>query len=329
MSLRGRPRDGDRPRAVTDGGVSDAGETSHERVVLLNPDSGDGSHVDHVHDLAKLTGFTVYETQRAGHTVELTKEAIADGAKVIAACGGDGTVNEVVCGIDDADAFDQVTLGVLPGGTGNNFAQNIGIETIDEGFEVLAEGETRQIDLGVANGRPFVNSCVSGITAEAVSQTTSDSKQRFGVFAYVANTLRELPDFEGFDLVLADPDSDEILWEGSAVTVHIGNARRFDNELVVQADMEDGLLDVTVVESMPKPDLLETAATYRLFGEDRDAITRVKTDSVEIDVRREEPLNFSLDGEMISAGHLSVSNRPRTLSLLVGDGYEVDPGQEP
>lgn len=100
------------------------------------------------------------------------------------------------------------------------------------------------------------------------------------MLAYVVSTLWSLLGFEVIELVLASQGGDEPLWDGSAVCVLVGNARRVGDERVVQADMEDGLLDVTIVESMPPSELLETAAVYQLFGEDRDAITRLKTPSL-------------------------------------------------
>lgn len=325
MALPGCPTTGSSPRAIPDGGSRGRGGTTARRVVVLNPESGDGTHADDARELAAEYGYAVLETERAGHAVDLTREAANDGADVVGVCGGDGTVNEAVRGIDAADAFDDVTLGVLPGGTGNNFAQNIGVETIEEGFELLEAGRTRQVDVGMAGGRPFVNSCVGGLTARASSETSSGLKHRLGVFAYVVNTLQTLSEFDGIELVLASREGDEPLWEGSAVCVLIGNARRVGDERVVQADMEDGLLDVTIVEAMPPSELLETAAVYQLFGEDRDTITRSKTPSLDVEVRGAEAAEFSLDGEILHAERLSMSARPGVLSLRVGEAYDPHP----
>lgn len=318
---------GPAPRTpVTDGGVHDANEAAARRVVVLNPVSGDGSHVEPVQELAAEYGYAVYESEREGHTLELTMEAIEDGAETIVACGGDGTVNEVVRGIHETDAYDDVTLGVLPGGTGNDIAGNIGIETFEDGFEALEDERIRTVDVGLAGDRPFVNSCIGGITAEASSETTPSLKSEFGVLAYVLTTLRSLTDYDGFDLALTDPDGEGLLWSGTAVCVIIGNARHVGPERLVPADMEDGLLDVTIVEAMPPAELLQTAAVYRLFGDDRDAITHLQTRSLEITVTDVETPAFSLDGEILKTGHLDVTVAASVLSLAVGDSYEPHPG---
>ena len=327
MVPRGRLPGRDRKRPVPDGGIHDASETTDRRVVVLNPASGDGSHVDEVSELADDYGYTVYETEQAGDAADLTRDAIDDGAEQLVACGGDGTINEVVCGIEAADAFDTVSFGVLPGGTGNNFALNVGVESIQQGFEVLEDGDVRQVDVGMAGERPFVNSCVGGLTATASSETSSDLKDRFGVLAYVVETFETLSEFDGFELRLDSPESDDPLWEGSAVSVLIGNARRVGSERVVQADMEDGLFDITIVESMPPAELLETAAVYRLFGEDRDSVTRLKAPSLEVVVEGGETMEFSLDGEITSVDRLSAAVLDGVLSLHVGESYEPHPDE--
>lgn len=307
------------------------------RVVVLNPTSGSGDHADQVRLLASEHGFDVRETQGEGDAVEFAAEAAEAGAELVAAAGGDGTVNEVVRGIWRADAFDDVTLGVVPAGTGNNFSQNVGVESIEHAFSVLDDGETRRIDLGVAGDRPFVNSCVGGLTADASETTDSELKANFGVLAYVLNTLREAVDFDGLELRVepredakseADAESEEVVgsgWSGEALLVLVGNARRFPAEGRTQADVEDGLLDVTIVERRPAVDLAGQTAVHRLLGTETENITRLKAPSLELRARQGEPISYSLDGEMTAAERLVVETRPRTLSLRVGEAYEPHP----
>lgn len=335
--------------------MTEGGNGGDERVVVLNPASGSADHADRVRELATERGFAVEETEEAGDGVGLAREAAESGADVIAAAGGDGTVNEVVRGIHDAGAFGNVTLGVVPAGTGNNFAGNVGVTGVEQAFEVIDAGRTRRIDLGYATGsmtadategvvrgsqdaeggieagrpgeeRAFVNSCVGGLTAEASGETSSDLKERFGVLAYVLTTLELMRSFDGFELCVERPGGGT-LWEGSAVFVLVGNARRFAPERQHQANVEDGLFDVAIVESMPPAEIIEEAAAYRLFGEESEHVVRLQTPSLEVEVESDEPMSFSFDGEMADYGELFVSVRPRVVELFVGEGYEPNPDE--
>lgn len=169
-------------------------------VLICNPVSGSEEHVDRITTLARDRGFRVELTENAGDATRLAREAAASGARLVAAAGGDGTINEVVNGLVDADALEKTTLAVVPAGTGNNFASNIGVESIDNAFAVIETGRRRRIDVGVANGRTFVNSCVGGITAEASGVTSSEEKRTWGVFAYVGKTLETVSAFESLPL---------------------------------------------------------------------------------------------------------------------------------
>lgn len=343
--------------------MTDGGSGGDQRVVVLNPASGSSDHADRVQELASERGFVVRETEESGDGIDLAREAAESGAEIVAAAGGDGTINEVVRGIDEADAFRDVTLAVVPAGTGNNFASNVGITDIEQAFKAIDTGRTRRIDLGYATGsvtaeptegvfqgsqeanggtngdvggtqtdrpgtgRPFVNSCVGGLTAEASADTSSESKERLGVLAYVMSTLQLMRSFDGFQLRVEQPGGGT-LWEGAAIFVLVGNARRFGPERVSRANVEDGLFDVAIVESMPPAEIVEEAAAYRLFGEESDHVTRVQTPALAVEVESEEPMSFSFDGEMETYGELSVGVRPGRLALFVGEDYAPEPDAE-
>lgn len=295
-----------------------------DRVLVLNPACGDGQHAERVRNTAAVRGYDVRETEGEGDAVEFARDAATDGASVVAACGGDGTVNEVVRGIDTADALDRVTFGVVPCGTGNNFASNVGITDIDHGFDVLDDGEQRRIDVGVAGDHLFVNSCIGGIPADASRETSSDLKQRLGVLAYALTLIQEVTDHGGIDLTVTDPDGEE-RWSGTAACVFVGNVRRASTSRVTQANAEDGLFDVTIVEEVPATELLRAAAVERLFGEDGGHVTRMLARNLTVSVHENDPVTFSLDGEPLDADTLDFSVRESALGLRVGEGYRPDP----
>ena len=328
----GRNRgDGAGSHAETDGaGAGTGDDPESQRVLILNPTAGRANQSDRIRALAEEHGLRIRETESAGDAIEFAREAATEakaraGTSLLVAAGGDGTINQVVRGVVDADALESVTLGIVPAGTGNNFAGNVGITDIGQAFEVLEAGEIRPVDVGFADGRPFLNSCIGGLTAEASAETTSESKSRFGVLAYVLATLRTAVEFDGLPLHIETEGSAEDDWSGDAAFVLIGNGRRFPAEGRTQADVEDGLLDVTVIENRPTFDLVGEAAKERLLGAESQNIVRFKARELSVSVLGDEPGTFSLDGEMVSNESLSVSVRERVLQLHVGEGYEPHP----
>lgn len=295
-----------------------------DSVLVLNPKSAGGRHTDRTRRLAAEAGFEIRESTARGETYELAREAAAEGATTVAAGGGDGTLNEVVSGVDDADGLDRTTVGVVPAGTGNNFADRVGIRGIEHAFDVLATGRRRRIDLGRANDRTFVNSCVGGLTADASVRTTPELKRRWGTLAYVIATLREYRTFEGIDVEIRDGDGADV-WTGSAIGILVGNGRRFVGEPGSQANMEDGLLNVVLIESKPASSLATEEAIRRFLRRDADHLTRVLAPRLHLSVHGDEPAGFSLDGERLTTDDLTVESRSRALELPVGETYRPTP----
>jgi YegS/Rv2252/BmrU family lipid kinase len=321
---------GERGRLLADGGVRG------DRILVLNPVSGNGDHREEVRRLADEAGFTVLETQAGGEGVTFARLAAEAGADLVAAAGGDGTINEVARGLNAADAFEDVTFGVVPTGTGNNFAGNLGIESVDHAFEVLANGERRRLDVATAtesdagsdgeNAELFSNSCIAGITAEASASTSPELKDRLGVLAYVVTGLRTVREFDALPLAVeAACPGTEKTWTGDAVMVLVGNARRFPAEGRSQANCEDGLLEVTIIERMPPADLLQEAAVHRLFGDETEHVTTLLASELQVNVRRDDPVGFSFDGETAEYDSLTMQTRESAVEIPVGESYDPDP----
>jgi YegS/Rv2252/BmrU family lipid kinase len=299
------------------------------RRLVVNPTSGTGDHVERVREMAAERGFEVRLTQGPGHASELAEEAVADGAELVAACGGDGTLHEVVAGVAAADALDDVTVGIVPVGTENFFAGLVGVDGVESGFEVLDAGEVRDLDVGFADGEPFVLSAIAGLPADASAAATSDMKARLGPLSFVVTAVQEAAAFDGVEVeVDAFEHGEETDWTGEAEALLVGNLRQFAGE-GGQANAEDGLLDVTIVERMPATDLVEEAVEQRLLGRDEtDHVTHLRASQLDVSTLDGDPLTFSLDGEIRELDAASMYARPRTLSVPVGDRYDPDPAPE-
>jgi YegS/Rv2252/BmrU family lipid kinase len=292
-------------------------------VVIRNPRSGDGKRTQQAAKIARSRGYEVVDSSGGQQTVDLAAEA-AQRAETVVACGGDGTLNKTVQGVLRADQLDDVSLAVIPAGTGNDFADNIGIRGIEHAFRVIESGEERRLDLGMANGQPFLNSCVGGLTAESSSRTSRELKRRLGVLAYVLTTLSTMRTFEGLELKISVGSDAEPVWTGSALMVLVGNGRRFPGEGMRQANMEDGLVNVVIMEDAPTMDYLSKGAADTLLRRGASHLTRLKSAHLTVRVTG-VPVQFSLDGEMFETTTLSVDSQPGALRFLVGPSYDPDP----
>ncbi|WP_227376338.1 diacylglycerol/lipid kinase family protein [Haladaptatus halobius] len=304
-------------------GPSTTGSNRHW--LILNPTSGTADHVEQIRHLATDRGYRIEETEEEEHAVKLAEAAAADAVDVLAVAGGDGTVHEAVQGLVRGDALDDVTLGVIPTGTENIFATNIGVQDIEQGFNILETGERRRIDIGIAGDEPFVMSCIAGLPADASVATSSALKERFGSLAFVIAGLQEVATFEELHLEInAISQDEETTWTGEALCVLVGNIRRFAKQ-GGQANVEDGLFDVVIIERMPGSDLVAETVAQRVLGQDTKHVLHVQASQLEIDGQHGESIDFSLDGELSAHKQLALHTRPHALTVCVGPEYDLDP----
>jgi diacylglycerol kinase (ATP) len=300
----------------------------NKRRLVLNPASGTADHMNEVRSLAGDREFPIAETEDAEHAIALGEEAAKDGVDLLAVAGGDGTVNEVIQGLVRTDALDRVTLGVIPTGTENLFATYMGIRGVEHAFSVLENGERRQIDLGIAGDIPFVTSCIAGLPADASVTASDELKRRFGSLAFVISGVQTVAEFDGLHVaVSAVSNGEEVTWTGTTLCVLIGNCRRFVRQ-GGQANVEDGLFDVVIIEEMPASNTVAEAMAHRLLGQDTEHVTHLQARQVEIEGLDGETIDFSLDGELSSYTSLVAHTRPHGLTVCVGPEYEPDPAYE-
>lgn len=315
--------------SMTSTGDDQTNDPSQEsRQLILNPVSGGSRQTDRARNLATQYGFAIEETDHAGHASELAQQAVADDVELLAVCGGDGTVHEVLQGLAAADAFGSVTLCVIPTGTANLLATRLGIDDLTDGFELTEGGETRRLDIGVANGEPFVVSAIAGLPAEASADASYDEKRRFGTFAFLLEGIQEAKDFDGMQVEIhATTDQDDFAWTGDALAVLVGNLRRFTKE-GGQADAEDGVFEAAIVRQMPPTEAVAEAIEQRLLQADTSHVIEFETSRIDVTGLEERPVTFSLDGEIRTYEHVQFEVWPRTLQVRVGETYTPHPEHE-
>ncbi|HEY3314188.1 MAG TPA: diacylglycerol kinase family protein [Bacillota bacterium] len=246
-------------------------------------------------------------TQRPGHATEIARRAVTDGFERVVALGGDGTVHETVNGL----AGSRVTLGVIPAGTGNDFAKSINLprRPIDA-WQAIERLPVRCIDLGKVNDRYYVNVAGVGFDAE-VSGEVNTRIRATGVAAYLLGILRVLPRFTPVPIKVT---LDEQTIEQRCLLVSVGNGKYYGGGLKIcpEAIPDDGLFDVVVGGDFGR---LETLAVLpRVFSGTHVTHPKVKTYRVRrVHVESALPLWIQADGEVIGRTPATFELIPKAL----------------
>ena len=231
-------------------------------------------------------------TWERGDAEALSALAADRGTDVVIACGGDGTLNEVVNGLDGRD----VPLGVVPLGTANDFARQTGIpEDADHAMDVILRRKPVRIDTASMNGRRFLNVSTGGVGAEATAETPADFKASLGPLAYAITAVRKLA---GNELRHATFASAGFELDVDFMAFAVGSARVTGGGTIMTPDasVTDGLLDLCVIESMPRRDF--AMISLRVKKGEHVGLPGVHYAQLPwLKVTGSEPLSVNLDGE--------------------------------
>jgi len=289
--------------------------------IIINPISG-GAWPERTRARAELASAIVdahgdpaevFVTERRGHAVELAKAAVLRGARLVMAWGGDGTVNEVASAL----AFQEVPLGIVPAGSGNGLARELGVNSRPD--RAIAEAlcaEPRPMDLGEVNDRLFVNIAGIGFDAHVASRFDDREGRRRGLAGYVGIAARALGTYVPQQYAITTDDGRT---EARAILVTIANSAQFGNgaRIAPGARVDDGLLDLVVVEERSR--WRTVCQVPRLFNGTADripgcSIRRIKRALIESD----QPMVFHVDGEPVEGGStLRVRVHPAGLRVAV------------
>lgn len=251
-------------------------------------------------------------TFEAGQATALAADAARRGADCVAAAGGDGTINEVVNGLDGYD----VPLGIIPLGTANDFAKQVGIPAdADHAMDVILQRKARRFDTATLNGRRFLNVSTGGIGAEATAETPAEAKETFGSMAYAITGLRKFADFQpNWGRFTGDGFS----YEGEFLMFAVGLTRSTGGGTMVtpMASADDGYFDLCIVEGMKRSEFARTVLKVKR-GEHvgHPGVHYVQLKSVKIEGR--EPIAVNVDGEMSNDKRLTYRARSRDLYVHV------------
>ncbi len=286
--------------------------------LIYNPRSGRGKAKEKLlpRVLSRLEeagmDVTPQPTERMGHAIELAKYAAASELDVAIAWGGDGTLNEVACGLLET----STALGVLPGGTVNVFAREVGIPLKLEGaLDTLVSGQVSRIPVGFAGERAFLLMAGVGLDGEVVYRLKAGFKDALGAVAFW---------LDGFRLLASNPltplrirsGGREILGTGLIA----GKIRRYGPRYFITPDagLHEPELDVVVFKGTNRRDYLRyLAGVLGHFHLQFKDIEHFKTDALTIEVEGASRVRLQLDGEPAGYVPIELSVRDNALAVLL------------
>jgi lipid kinase YegS len=294
------------------------------RIILHGKAAGDGAVRSAVHTLRKAGHVVeVRVTWEAGDAQRLTSEAITDAGSrsidCLVAGGGDGTINEVFATAHGAGLPAACSLGILPLGTANDFAHATGIPLGDPtaALQLASNAPPQLIDIGLLEGRPFVNLLSGGFGSRVTVETDPELKKRLGGLAYV---LTGISHFAEVSANVGRFRAEGFSWEGRFIAVAIGNGRQAGGgvPLCPDAVLDDGLLDLVILPELDHAARLD--AFTRLLREGAGSIRSklVTARSAWIEYEADEALNVNLDGEPTVLKRFRVECRRRVLPVRLG-----------
>ena len=269
--------------------------------------------------------FDAVFTEAPGHATELARSAAADGRELVAALGGDGTVNEVVNGLAETGAAGP-ELAILPFGTGRDTIRTYGIpKSAKRALELVRGGRTRTIDLGRATfqatgdgegSRWYINIGSCGLTGAVAARAERTSKRLGGTPSFLFATVATFAAWRNVPFLVQIDDEPPL--ELVANNVICANGRAFGGGIKVcpQAEPDDGLLDVLVWGDVGKLDLaLNLPRLYRGTHLGHAKVTVLRARRVRVEPAR--PLPLELDGELPGTTPATFEIVPAALRLRV------------
>jgi len=300
---------------------------------ITNPRSGRGG-IDLAPILPVLAahGWDVAVRQKThgGEATKLAREAVKDEFDVVVACGGDGTVGEIVDGVVGS----VVAVGVLPGGTANLWAHEIGVSMdLVQATLQLIGAQRRRIDVGHLTvngelGQHFLLMAGMGVDAAVLSKLNKQLKGRAGMLAYLPALGRALPQATPFS---ARVDLDGVAWNGDVVQIVVGNTRRYAEvtEVTPEALVDDGRLDVCLLTPTNPGSAIAQLSTLLLRQHPNEA-SAINDRVGQLSVRTSAIVPLQADGGQIKQDHVKVGDegvvyafaaRAQELTVLVPRDY--------
>lgn len=288
-------------------------QTPPPRLVIVNGQSRLGqTSLTQIEGVLSQAGMTMFVPNDPGQMEEWLKRAVAEGYEEIWLGGGDGTIR----GAAPILVNTGVRLGILPFGTGNTLALELGIPA-DPGAAIkflLEQAAPRRIDVGIFNEHYFVNSATLGLSVAIAEQLKNTDKASLGKLAYLPAALKAVIEAQPIEMKLV---AEDLEFCGKIVQFVAASTGRHAGPFAVtpESSIDDGLLSAYIVQVKEGVDILAYGAA--LATGTHTLMENVQsTECRRISLELNHPTSFVLDGDFVTAQAAEISIVPGGLTVL-------------
>jgi len=288
--------------------------------IIFNPIAGSVSNRDAILlQLSRLKPVKLRLTRKAGDAEKWAREALRIESDLVVVVGGDGTLNEVVNGL--ANRARRVRIGIVPMGTGNDFARTLGLpSSLEDNVDLLkSPTKTTRVDVVRVKSkrtRYFVNVSAGGFSGMVDKKITPKIKRTWGPLTYVRGAAAALPHLHAYRTCLVLNDDERFAAELYNVVIANGRFVAGGLPIAPAADPSDGLIDIVLIPKLRGPELALLAAEI-LLGKhlSSNAITFRQVRKIAVCSR--PGMWFNVDGELIGNAPAVFQILPRALNFIV------------
>ena len=287
---------------------------------VFNPRSGKGqikSHLLNIVDIFVKAGYQVdiYPTQKQLDAKEQVISKAGD-YDIVACSGGDGTLNEVICGVMEANA--EIPIGYIPSGSTNDYAASIKLpKQMEKAASIIVHGRPFSTDIGRFNGRTFVYIAAFGAFTDVSYGTPQNMKNLLGHQAYLIEGLKKLSSIRPYELKVeydSNVINDKFIYGMVSNAKSVGGFKGITGSNVI---LDDGFFEVTLIKILRNPIDFQSALSY-LLGLSKKSERVITFKASYINFESVEEIPWVLDGEFGGDHHkVEIQNCTKAVNIMV------------
>ena len=284
--------------------------------IIVNPASGKkDSILWSLNKALHKLNWDIKITHAKNDAFNFAKELLKSKPKILGVYGGDGTVTEVAQALYKTN----IALFIIPGGTNNVIAKELGISTdVDEALSAFIKNNYKieKIDMGLFRNKPFILRIETGLIAEVVKNTKRGSKSKYGQLSYAAQLLPQLKKLKENKYVLYLDDKEKLCVSGiSLVVANVGNVGIEGYSIISKSNVKDGFLEIVLFKNQPLNTLLSWIKSTASNKKPKGAIKHWKAKKVKVIFENRQTIIF--DDQHLKVKTIEAEISPSALQVVV------------